>query len=108
LPGTIAELLQALEMEDDGTDAGIDRQRLKRRVEGIVWHQQIITSLAGHFIHLYGPKVTKVAEYLNIQTLSNIHICRSKQYGSFCDFCHVFVFGFLAWFLGFFCFGFFL
>lgn len=31
LPGTIAELLQALEMEDDGTDAGIDRQRLKRK-----------------------------------------------------------------------------
>lgn len=35
LPGTIAELLQALEMEDDGTDAGIDRptgaQRQQRR-----------------------------------------------------------------------------
>lgn len=31
LPGSIAELLQALDLEDDGTDAGINRQRLKRR-----------------------------------------------------------------------------
>eukprot|EP00434_Breviolum_minutum_P013768 symbB.v1.2.012144.t1/scaffold829.1/size159244/14 len=30
LPGSIAELLQALDIEDDGTDAGINRQRLKR------------------------------------------------------------------------------
>lgn len=30
-PGTVAELLAALDMEDDGTEGSIDLQRLKRR-----------------------------------------------------------------------------
>eukprot|EP00435_Cladocopium_sp_Y103_P049595 s661_g15.t1 len=50
LPGTIAELLQALELEDDGTDAGIDRQRLKRRYRDLsVKHHPDKTSDSTHF-----------------------------------------------------------